>query len=571
MKHHLCPILWLVFGLLFCPFTAQSQYFWNTDFEYGTSNAQPRKWVIEGEGRAYAAKVDKQVAKHGKSSLKMTVTSAMVYIYLPVSGTLLAGKQLSIEGYAKTELGDSLTLGAMLLHTGSGQRVMIPPQPLQSLVWQPFAYQAKLPTTISSGKVLLTLLVGGQGTAWLDNVTIRINGKVYGKDAPGFRASTPQEINQLNQQLKPLKSIIPTTSFQDLAPLKAMLSSAKIVALGENSHGSASIFTLKLRLVQYLVQALGFNTFVLECPAVEAEKVNAYVVYNQGNLSQVMPYLIYKSWQTQEMAAIVQWLHDYNQQHQKKVAFWGIDMQYGQGSLKYLQPFISKHPQIKDAFAVINSLYPKKKKTPNDWKTLKTVTQQITVYLNTPKHFTQLISSEYTFLKYSWRIFSQSIQLQNTPQNNLQRDAFIAENIQWLRQNYPGSKLMVSADNDHIRKSAGKAGYLLHQKYGKQYKAIGFTFQSGTYQAYGSKPFYQVHPSYVGTYEYLFSKASTRNFYLDLNQVQHIPLLDKPAGFRSIGSRPQETTQFAEITLKNNFDILFYLEQSRHTTYLQKK
>ncbi|QIP18010.1 erythromycin esterase family protein [Spirosoma aureum] len=82
--------------------------------------------------------------------------------------------------------------------------------------------------------------------------------------------------------------------------------------------------------------------------------------------------------------------------------------------------------------------------------------------------------------------------------------------------------------------------------------------------------YYEVHPPYVGTYEYFFSKSDYPNFLLDLRKTERIPILNQSAGFRSIGSRPQETTQFADINIKNHFDLIVYQAESVHTTYLTR-
>jgi hypothetical protein len=42
-------------------------------------------------------------------------------------------------------------------------------------------------------------------------------------------------------------------------------------------------------------------------------------------------------------------------------------------------------------------------------------------------------------------------------------------------------------------------------------------------------------------------------------------LVNSPKGFRSIGSRPQETTQFSEMILSDNYDLIAYLKNSLHT------
>lgn len=557
--------------MLFTPFSGQCQHFWNTDFEYETTHRQPRKWVIEGEGTHYEAKLNKKVFKKGHSSLQATLQSASAYIYLPIAGKLVAGRKLSVSVFVKTNLTDSLKFGFVLLNTASGKRQMVPPTHLKASTWQQVNYDLDVPANYTDNQLLLAFLLNGTGTVWLDEVKIQINGQAFGDDAPQFSEPTADEIKQLNQQLIPLNSLTSTSSNQDLRPLRQMIGSARVVALGENSHGSSTIFQMKLRLIRDLVQHQNFRLFVLECPAVEAEKVNDYVLHGKGSLKKVMPYLVYKSWQTKEMVAIIAWLRTYNQTHTKKVIFKGIDMQYGRESLRYLKNFVKEYPTLKKPLTTIETLYFQKNKNAADWNLLKSKGDHVKQIIQKEARLGKLTADQHFHLGYFWNIFLQNLQLQTSENRNVTRDQFLAENAESLMNYFKAHKMIVSADNDHIRKGSGKAGHLLYKKYAQQYKAIGFTFNSGTYQAYGSKPYYPVYLSYVGTYEYLFTKANPTNFYLNLNTVQKIPTLNKSAGFRAIGSRPQETTQFIEMNLKDNFDIIFYLEQSRHTKYLSKE
>jgi Cu2+-exporting ATPase len=46
-------------------------------------------------------------------------------------------------------------------------------------------------------------------------------------------------------------------------------------------------------------------------------------------------------------------------------------------------------------------------------------------------------------------------------------------------------------------------------------------------------------------------------------------IIDTLNGKAKQGSEPQETTQFAEIYLRNHYDVIAYLDSSLHTTYLK--
>ena len=62
-----------------------------------------------------------------------------------------------------------------------------------------------------------------------------------------------------------VRSINPTdTDFQDLEFLKAEIGPARVVMLGEPSHGEGNVFEAKVRLVRYLREQMGFTTVAFE-------------------------------------------------------------------------------------------------------------------------------------------------------------------------------------------------------------------------------------------------------------------------------------------------------------------
>jgi hypothetical protein len=53
----------------------------------------------------------------------------------------------------------------------------------------------------------------------------------------------------------------PGTGCEDLQPLLAMIGEARVVALGEATHGTHEFFTMKQRILECLVQEKGFTLF----------------------------------------------------------------------------------------------------------------------------------------------------------------------------------------------------------------------------------------------------------------------------------------------------------------------
>src|SRR4029077_15626620 len=66
--------------------------------------------------------------------------------------------------------------------------------------------------------------------------------------------------------------------FEDMQPLKQVVGKARIVALGEATHGTHEFFQLKHRMVEFLASQMGFTIFAIEANMPEAYKLNEYVL-----------------------------------------------------------------------------------------------------------------------------------------------------------------------------------------------------------------------------------------------------------------------------------------------------
>ncbi|MEQ8524908.1 erythromycin esterase family protein [Gracilimonas sp.] len=552
--------------------SVQAQYFWNTDFEYGVYKSQPRKWAIEGEGEKFTAYLDSAVSKSGNKSLFMSLTNAETYTILTIPGELISGKTFSIRGSIKAQQADSLQLQLIIFDPAEGNVLASANQEVIPNNWQVASLKTSLKEGYKTDNVLIALVASGSGSFWFDSVQIKIGGKVFGEDSPDFREPTEDEIALLNERAIPFAmNNQEQQKRSELVGLSEIVEGARLVALGENSHGSSSIYKLKLRMLQYLVEKEGFSVFALEMPAIEAEYINDYVQNGRGDIDQVLTKLTYPSWQTQEMIDIVEWMKHYNEQHNNSVEFRGYDMQNGWSALGAVKEFAASHDSVALAeLEVISDLYEKSLEMRQIKDSLVEKSEAMLRYLS-QKSFDGVSLDRVETINHYMNIFMQSLAFHFQLEQAKSRDEYMAENIRWIVENTPEtSRMIISADNTHITKTGGKTGAFLNRWYGKDYVSFGFTYKTGTYSAYGPKSFYEVHPPYIGTYEYFFSKSKHENFLLDLRQVKNIPLLNQRAGFRSIGSRPQEVTQFYEIDIKKHFDVVVYLETSSHTSYLKE-
>lgn len=115
--------------------------------------------------------------------------------------------------------------------------------------------------------------------------------------------------------------------FDDLAPLKEIIRDARIVGLGEVTHGTREHFQMKHRLVEFLATEMGFTIFSIEASTPEAYKLNDYVLGGEGDPNALVAGMYFWTWNTEEVLAMVEWMREFNASGKGPVQFTGFDMQ----------------------------------------------------------------------------------------------------------------------------------------------------------------------------------------------------------------------------------------------------
>ena len=145
--------------------------------------------------------------------------------------------------------------------------------------------------------------------------------------ASGVAAPKPAELEWLKQNVVPLRSCEAGQGFEDLAPLKRMVGDARIVALGECTHGTREVFQMKHRILEYLASQCGFTIFSIEANMPEAYRLNDYVLKGKGDPAKLIGGMYFWTWNTEEVLAMVQWMRQFNLSGKGRLEFTGFDMQ----------------------------------------------------------------------------------------------------------------------------------------------------------------------------------------------------------------------------------------------------
>ena len=115
--------------------------------------------------------------------------------------------------------------------------------------------------------------------------------------------------------------------FADMEPLKKVVGNARIVSLGEATHGSREFFQLKHRMLEFLATQMGFTIFSIEANMPEAYKLNDFVLRGEGDPAKLIKGMYFWTWDTQEVLDMVLWMREFNKSGKGRVEFTGFDMQ----------------------------------------------------------------------------------------------------------------------------------------------------------------------------------------------------------------------------------------------------
>ena len=126
----------------------------------------------------------------------------------------------------------------------------------------------------------------------------------------------------------------PLRTSADLEPVLAAVGDARVVLLGEASHGTHEYYTWRAALSKRLIQEKGFQFIAVEGDWPDCFAVNAAIKQDEvtyGSAAQLLqtfdrwPTWMWGNW---EIAALVDWLHQHNRKQpaNQRVGFYGLDV-----------------------------------------------------------------------------------------------------------------------------------------------------------------------------------------------------------------------------------------------------
>lgn len=139
----------------------------------------------------------------------------------------------------------------------------------------------------------------------------------------------------------PIRGVEPGGSNEDLDQLRASFAGARVIAVGEATHGSREFFLLRERLLAWSIAELGVRTLAIEASMAEVTELDRYI-QGEGESERASQLVARSSgwpWRTVEFAATLEHLRAYNRDREAhdRVHIYGFDMQQPWVTLDHLR------------------------------------------------------------------------------------------------------------------------------------------------------------------------------------------------------------------------------------------
>jgi erythromycin esterase len=293
--------------------------------------------------------------------------------------------------------------------------------------------------TLALGILLLTLTI--------DAAPRR---RAVGVPGVGADEVTPHGWLAANAHVLDTVTLTPDTS--DLFPLRSMIGSSEVVGIGDITHGTHEVYTVKLRVIDYLVREMGFDVIGWEAPFPLVERINAYVQGGAGDpralLGEMYP-MTYFFWNAVEILEVIEWMREYNAHRGTRppVTIAGFDVTQPNAAssavVAYLQavdPPAAVIAEERYACARLSSLSIDTACQLNASEVLGTLVER-------EAELTALSSAQ----AFDEALHNARVVVQSRTIFGLERDRSMAENVLWLRERRGQSRKMILwAHSAHI-------------------------------------------------------------------------------------------------------------------------
>ena len=404
-----------------------------------------------------------------------------------------------------------------------------------------------------------------------------------------------------------------TGTATDYDPLMELIGDARLVLLGEASHGTHEFYQARADITKRLITEKGLAAVAVEADWPDAYRVNRYVRGLNDDATAREALAGFKRfpvwmWRNTDVLNFIEWLRQYNNtlpENARKVGFYGLDLYSLYASIEavinYLEnvdPEAAKRARYRyscfEHFAEDTQAYGYaagfnlSESCENE-----VVNQLIELQQHAPEYAHRdgrVAEDEFFFAEQNARLakdaeeyyrtmFSGRVSSWNLRDRHMAGtlDALVAH----LDRQEGRAKIAVWEHNSHIgdaratsmgREGELNVGQLVRERYDRDVELVGFSTYTGTVTAASDwdEPHERkrVRPALEGSYEALFHDTGLANFLLTLHEDNKaVKGLSGPRLERAIGViyRPQteRISHYFKARLPEQFDAVIHFDKTR--------
>jgi len=382
---------------------------------------------------------------------------------------------------------------------------------------------------------------------------------------------------------------------------------ARVVLIGEASHGTQDFYAMRADVTRRLVTAHGFRAVALEADWPDTSRAHRYVTGRSDDATAMQALADFRRfpawmWRNESVREFVDWLADFNRsvETSERAGLFGLDL-------------YSLHASIEAVLAYLDQVDPSAAaRARSRYSCFEYFGDSAQGYGYAVTHGAESCEDEVVAALIDLRRQALALPLQggqaadeaffSAEQNarlvmnaeryyramyrgrestwNL-RDMHMADTLDALIKRMPGADagIVVWAHNSHLgdaratdmsRRGEINVGQIVRERYGRNVFSIGFSTYDGTVTAASDwdAPMLrkQVRPGLPGSYERTFHDYGEARFWIDLAERDVARELEGPLLQRAIGViyRPEteRRSHYFEAHLPAQFDLLIHLDRT---------
>ena len=389
----------------------------------------------------------------------------------------------------------------------------------------------------------------------------------------------------------------------NLEPLLQHIGDARVVLLGEASHGTSEFYRMRERITRELISRKGFNFVGIEGDWPDAARINHYVRHLEYPASEWTAFARFPTWmwRNNEVRQFIDWLREYNSDRElpKRVVFHGLDLYSLYNSIRAILEYLDEvDPQTAEVARQRYGCLGPWQADPAAYGHAALNDRYHSCEEAVTRMLKDLLTKEASFAEHDGERFIDAVQNARLVANAEQyyrimyygsraswnlRDSHMFETLITQLEFYgDDGKAIVWAHNSHVGNAAAtemsargetNIGELCHKEFGDSVYSIGFGTHTGTVAAASNwdapMEIKRVIPSIPGSYERLFHESGCPRFLLGLKALSGSELglaLSEPLLERAIGviCRPESerASHYFHATLPQQFDEYIWMDET---------